>query len=104
MKKIKLIVSAALLSCCFSIPAIAGQWQQDDIGWWWQNDDGSYLADCWQWLDGNNDGIAECYYFDKNGYMLSDTVSPDGYVLNSDGAIVINGVVQTRNVATSADN
>ena len=24
----------------------AGQWMRDDIGWWWQEDDGSYPKNC----------------------------------------------------------
>ena len=64
-------------------------WQSDTKGWWWKNDDGmSYPVNCWRWLDGNRDGIAECYYFGGDGYMLSDAVTPDGYQVNMDGAWV----------------
>ena len=34
----------------------AAEWKHDSKGWWWQNDDGSYPAASWQWLDGNHDG------------------------------------------------
>ena len=50
----------------------------------------------WQWLDGNNDGIAESYYFDGNGYMLANTTTSDGYTVKADGAWTVNGVVQTQ--------
>ncbi len=50
----------------------------------------------WQWLDENNDGIAECYYFDDNGSKLTGTTTPDGYTVNADGAWVENGAVQTQ--------
>ena len=33
----------------------------------------------WKWLDGNKDGTFECYYFGNDGYMLSDTTTPDNY-------------------------
>ena len=62
--------------------ALAGQWQQNSKGWWWQEDNGTYPKSQWQWIDGNKDGIAECYYFDNSGYMLSNTTTPDGYVVN----------------------
>ena len=54
------------------------------------------MAAGWQWLDGNGDGVAECYYFDGNGYMLSSTITPDGYQVNANGAWVSNGTVQTQ--------
>lgn len=72
-------------------------WQQDAKGWWWKNDDGSsYPVNCWRWLDGNKDGIAECYYFGNDGYMLTGTTTPDGYLVNADGAwIEANGTIHT---------
>ncbi len=52
----------------------------------------------WQWLDGNEDGIAECYAFDREGWMYADTATPDGYTVNTDGAWAVNGAVQTMAV------
>ena len=49
--------------------------------------------------DGNGDGIAECYYFDKDGWMLTSQESPDHWVTNAGGCWTLEGVVQTRNVA-----
>jgi len=62
------------------------------------------VASTWQWIDGNNDGIAECYYFDRAGYMLANTSTPDGYQVNASGAWVQNGAVQTKNVGTSTQS
>ena len=83
--------------------SFAASWQSDSIGWWWQNDDGTWPSNSWQWLDGNGDGVAECYYFDGNGYMLANTTTPDGYQVNADGAWVQNGAVQTQ-TATPTNN
>ena len=58
------------------------------------------LAASWQWLDGDGDGVAECYYFDDNGNMLANTTTPDGYIVDSNGAWVVNGVVQTQGTST----
>ena len=58
-----------------SVVTFAGQWQQEGIGWKYQNDDSSYVTNGWQWIDGNQDGVAECYYFDANGYMLANTTT-----------------------------
>ena len=76
---------AATLLC--SMTAFAG-WRYDERGYWWDNGDGSYPANQWMWLDGNEDGISECYYFDGSGYMLSDTTTPDGYTVDKNGSIL----------------
>lgn len=76
--------------------AMAGEWRQDAVGYWWQNDDGTYPVNRWQWLDGNQDQVAECYYFNENGYLLTNTITPDLYTVNADGAWVLDGVVQTQ--------
>lgn len=77
-------------------PAYAGQWMQDTTGWWWQEDDGTYPAGRWMWLDGNHDGMAEHYYFGPDGYMLANATALDGQQVNENGAWVINGLVQTE--------
>ena len=100
MKKIVALVMAMAMVVGSNMTVFAAGWQQNATGWWWQNDDGSWPANSWQWLDGNRDGVAECYYFDGNGYMLANTTTPDGYTVNADGAWTVNGVVQTKNVGT----
>lgn len=98
-KKLYKAVAFALtlaVSLTANMTAFAGNWQQSETGWWWQNDDGSWPANTWKWLDGNHDNIAECYYFDGNGYMLANTTTPDGYTVNENGAWTVNGVVQTQ--------
>ena len=77
-------------------------WHMDNTGYWWENEDGSYAKDQWLWLDGNQDGIAECYYFDENGYMLSDAVAPDGSQVDKDGAWIIDGVKQAKVLDTAS--
>ncbi len=100
-KKLLTVLSATALSLSMCIPAFAGQWVSNTTGWWWQNDDGSWPANSWQWLDGNKDGVSECYYFGQNGYLLVNTTTPDGYKVNADGAWTENGVVQTKGTATA---
>lgn len=93
-RKFVTIVCATAMSLSLSLPAFAGQWISNSTGWWWRNDDGSWPANSWQWLDGNKDGIAERYYFNGEGYMLANTTTPDGYNVNANGAWIENGVVQ----------
>lgn len=71
-------------------------WRLDAVGWWYDNGDGTWPANGWHWIDGNMDGVAECYYFDVNGYILVNTTTPDGYWVNGNGAWVQDGAVQVR--------
>ena len=64
--------------------------------WWYDFGNGDYFKSSWQWIDGNQDGIAECYCFDENGWMYENTTTPDGYIVNENGAWTINNIVQTK--------
>ena len=94
-KMLKTLGRAAALTAAMSVTAFAGQWEQDSAGWWWQEDDGSYARNTWQWLDGNRDGVYECYYFEDSGYLAVNT-TVDGYQVNGDGCWVDGGRVMTR--------
>lgn len=100
-KKTAGCLMAVAMMAMMAMPALAGQWQKNAAGWWWQEDNGTYPMNTWCWLDGNRDGIAECYYFNGYGYMLAGTVTPDGYTVNENGAWTVNGVVQTKLVQTT---
>lgn len=102
MKKFIGIAAVAAFSSIMVSSAWAGTWKQNNVGWWFDNGNGTYPASTWQWIDGNNDGIAECYYFDRAGYMLANTSTPDGYQVNASGAWVQNGVVQTKNLRANS--
>lgn len=95
-------ICALTMTLLFVSTAFAGSWKQDNVGWWWQNDDGSYPKNCWQWLDGNNDGVSECYYFDSSGYCLMNTTTPDGYKVDKYGSWVVDGKVQTQTAKTQS--
>ena len=87
---------AAVMTMTMASQALAGEWKQNETGWWWQEEDGSYPVDTWKWLDGNGDGISECYYFNHVGYLVTGTTTPDQYQVNEDGAWTENGIVQTK--------
>lgn len=104
MKKwAKVLLTAIPATLALSMTALAGEWKLDSIGWWYQNDDGSYYANCWQWIDGNKDGVAECYYFTPEGYLVVDGIA-DGYTVNSDGAWTENGIVQRKAIVDPSNN
>lgn len=96
-KKLMTTVLAGFMAMSMSTTALAGQWQQDGVGWWYRNDDSSYLKDGWSWVDG------KCYYFTPEGYCLTGTQTPDGYTVDETGAWVVDGVVQTQAKAPAAD-
>ena len=98
MKKLIGFAAVAAFSSVMAFSAMAGVWKQDNVGWWYDNGNGTYPSNSWQWIDGDNNGTAECYYFDRTGYMLANTTTPDGYQVNGSGAWVENGTVKTRNV------
>lgn len=97
MKK-RMWLLSLFLSLIFVFPAFAGQWKQDMNGRWYVNDDGTYLKSGWHWVDGNWDGWAECYYFGRDGYVLTGDGHVDGYEVNEDGAWTVDGVIQEKEV------
>lgn len=102
-KRFLMVATAAAMTMMMSMTALAapfGNWQNNDTGWWWQRNNGSYPANEWKWIDGNGDGTAESYYFDVNGYLATNT-AVDGYSVNADGAWTVDGVVQSK--AVNAD-
>lgn len=107
MKKIKMAgcLSLIVIGTFTSMTAFAGKWktvtQPTGERWMYENSDGTYALDDWFWLDGNGDGISECYYFNDSGWMLADAMTPDGYFVNKDGAWTVQNVVQTRAIQKS---
>lgn len=107
-KRVKMtaFLSAALMmSVMAAVPVFAAGWQKNNTGWWYGTnaDNSAWYANGWQWVDGNGDGVAECYYFDGNGYIATNGTTPDGYQVNGDGQWMQNGIVQTKSAATTAN-
>ena len=96
MKKAITIVIATATMASQAMPAMAAEWKQDNTGWWYQEDNGSYPTNSWKWINGR------CYYFDSNGYMLASTTTPDGYTVDATGAWTVNGVVQTQSTGQTS--
>lgn len=99
----KAVLCAAGLTALMAEAAYGGQWQEDDRGWRWQEEDGSYAANSWKWIDGNQDGVSECYYFGPDGYMLENGKTPDGFQVNENGAWVKDGEVQIQGRENAGD-
>ena len=97
-----LAIAVALLftSCLQSFRTYAFGWQNDGTGWWYglNQDNTKYYNDGWHWIDGNDDGISECYYFLPNGYIFKDIKekTPDGYEVNLLGMWTVDNYVQMK--------
>lgn len=63
MRKMKLLIATIVLSAVMSTAAFAGEWKQDNTGWWYQNDNGTYP------MNGLKEIDQIWYYFDNTGYM-----------------------------------
>ncbi|MCD8082828.1 MAG: NAD(P)H-dependent oxidoreductase [Clostridiales bacterium] len=100
------VTLGAALTLMASIAFAAGwtlQEAENTEGWKYELDDGQYYSassetPAWQWLDGNGDGVAECYAFDQDGWMYQETTTPDGYDVNADGAWTVDVFVKTMTV------
>ena len=74
------VLSLTVSLATIPMTAYASQWQQDSTGWKVQADDGTYLMN--QWYQ-NTDG--KWYYIGADGYMMVNTVTPDGYQVDNNG-------------------
>lgn len=72
--------------------------------WWYDLGNGNYYKSSWQWIDGNHDGIAECYCFDENGWMLENAITPDRYTVNENGAWTVDNIVQIKSANLISQN
>ena len=89
----------ALSQASASLEGKTGQWVETGSGIWYQNPDGTWPSSCWQQIDGawyffNPQGYRQTgwilwnnqyYYCDSDGKMLADTITPDGYPVDSNG-------------------
>ena len=104
MRKTRVVASTVIIALAAGFTVIAGTWKSDANGWWYDEGNGSCLKSTWSWIDSNNDGVAECYYFDERGYMAANR-DVGGYWVNADGQWVdMYGTVQTKIVNNGLNN
>lgn len=97
MKKLfsALLVSSMLI-CSFTSVAFADSWiRANDGRWWYRHDNGTFTQGAWELIDG------KYYYFDGEGWMLSNTTTPDGYYVGADGAWAQNGAASSGSTQTT---
>lgn len=85
------IVAAAMLMTS-TATALAAEWKQNETGWWYENEDGTYPVNSWVQVNG------VWYFFNQEGYMSTGWVWDNGnwYFTNSDGAM-LTGWVEVDN-------
>lgn len=86
MKKTKIVMLSIAMSLALNVTSLAGEWKEDDVGWWYQNDDGSYISK--SWFQG---GDGTWYYFNSDGYMVTGwlhfTDTDNYYYFDADGGM-----------------
>ncbi len=82
------IVAAAMLMTS-TATAFAAEWKQNETGWWYENEDGTYPVNSWVQVNG------VWYFFNQEGYMSTGWGWDNGnwYFTNSDGAMLTGWVV-----------
>ena len=79
-----------MIICHFSY---AGNLIEVDGFTMYSNDYGEVVKDSWVWIDTNNDSIAECYRFDKDGHLAINYKDKYGKETNNEGQLIENGEV-----------
>ena len=90
VKKIRLLlVTVLLISINISFVSFA-IWGEKDGKKFWFGVDGSLAKDGWKLIDDDGDGIGYYYYFDKDGFILVDDITPDYKIVGVDGRRIKN--------------
>lgn len=81
MGKVALTLSlVSALSVSFAFSSLA-DWKQNDLGWWYEEENGSYIKNDWKLIN------EKWYYFGEDGYLFTNRTTPDGYKVNENGEI-----------------
>ncbi len=74
---------------------------ENGISNYWYGNKIDFEHSYWAWLmvapDGNKDGLKYAYCFNEYGYLYTNTITPDGYMVNELGQLMIDGKVKTIN-------
>jgi hypothetical protein len=98
-------------------PYEAPSWHQDVAkqlningisNYWFGNNKGCYSTSNWEWLmvspNGKKDSLKYAYCFNEYGYLYTNTITPDGYMVNELGQLMIDGNVKTIDPKTNPGN
>lgn len=100
MKKlIKSLALGSIFALCIQTTSFASEWVSDQNGWKYKMDNGNFLYDNWHGENGKSYFLGRDYYLVTNmwiphgtwyyvgadGAALQNTVTPDGYTVDSNG-------------------
>ena len=83
-RKLKVLVTTAVLSAAMGMTALAGQWKQSGRGWWYDRRNFTYPANQWSFISGS------WYFFNGAGYMETGWIGSGGdwFFCSGSGAMV----------------
>lgn len=100
-KKYKYIFSSIIVLVLILVEiTYAGSLIEIDGFTMYKNDQGEIAKDTWVWIDANNDSIAECYRFDKDGHLAKNYTHYDGKKTNDKGQYIEDGIVVKKMLFT----
>lgn len=86
LKKLNISILATFaLSILLTMNTFALWGKTDKGGIYWFELDGTIAIDGWKLIDDDNDGVGYYYYFNKNGFILLDDITPDFKIVGLDG-------------------
>ena len=86
LKKLNMLSFIILLFIIFYIIPTYCIWgYKEKDGYFWYELDGTIAIDGWKLIDDDNDGVGYYYYFNKDGFMVSDDIAPDYRIIGLDG-------------------
>ncbi len=85
-KNLRLLCELALLlMLVFVMPTLAIWGTDEKKGKFWVESNGNLVVDGWKLIDDDSDGIGYYYYFNKDGFIITDDITPDYKVVGKDG-------------------
>ena len=79
------ILLTVLMLCLYATPAFCTWGFLPNGNMFWYEADGTIAMDGWKLIDDDGDGYAFYYYFDENGVVLVDDITPDYMTVGYDG-------------------
>ncbi|MBQ2205402.1 MAG: hypothetical protein II411_05865, partial [Lachnospiraceae bacterium] len=83
--KLNILSVVSLIFIAVIVMPIFSMWATNENGIFWVEPNFTIAVDGWKLIDDDNDGIGHYYYFDENGYIVVDDITPDYKIIGKDG-------------------
>lgn len=96
-KKINILFIMTIVFVTFFVMPTYCIWGKTEKGGiYWVEPNGTIAFDGWKLIDDDSDGVGYYYYFNKNGFILLDDITPDYKIVGADGRrLNYDGTVET---------